>query len=252
MSTKLRICIVVITIFTVLPLILLTACKSDAGRLPLKQETAHAGFYSPNDNSNESVASLAEVFEENYERLADLFRYTAEDKTIVHVYTDRNAFRKMIGRDTEGTYDGRDRMIKVYTPADLSDEGVKRHYNEQLVHEFVHQIIQQLSPDVGKVKWLDEGTAYYASGQLEEEMQRKTAYYDIPTLQQFADPGYFDQEGGAAYFYSGLVVKYIADTYGVDTLNEIIRQPDLEHVEQILKMSIDRFFDAWHDTMLNN
>ncbi len=246
---KSRIRILILTILSAL--LLLSACTSGADGLPLAQETVHARFYSPNDDAGEAVASLAEAFEANYERLAGLFQYEAKDKTIIHLYTDKDAFRQMIGRDTEGTYDARDRIIKVYTPADLSNETTKRNFNEQIVHEFVHQIIQQISPDVGKTKWLDEGTAYYASGQLEEEMRDKTRYYDIPTLEQFADPEYFAKARGAAYFYSGLMVKYITDTYGTDTLNEMIRQPDQEHVEQILNTPIDRFFEAWHDAMLN-
>lgn len=241
----------ILTLTILMLLTLLSACKSNVDDFPLVQETAHARFYSPNDNAGGSVASLAEAFEANYDRLAGLFQYEADDKAIVHVYTDKNAFRKMIGRDTEGTYDAKDRIIKVYTPADLSDESTKHSFNEQIVHELVHQIIQQISPDVGKVKWLDEGTAYYASGQLEEEMREKTFYYDIPILEQFADPDYFDKARGAAYFYSGLLVKYIADTYGVDTLNAIIRQPDQDHIEKILNTSIDRFYEAWHNAMLN-
>ncbi len=116
---------------------------------------------------------------------------------------------------------------------------------------FVHQIIQQISPDVATVQWLDEGTAYYASAQLAEEMQAKTFYYDIPTLEQFADPEYFDKAGGAAYFYSGLMVQYIADTYGVDTLNRIIRQPDYTAVERILNQSISELYEIWHSAMMN-
>ncbi|MBD3922006.1 hypothetical protein H8B09_24810 [Paenibacillus sp. PR3] len=157
----------------------------------------------------------------------------------------------MIGRDTEGTYDARDGIIKVYTPANLSDETTKRNFDQQIVHEFVHLIIQRINPDVGHLKWLDEGTAYYATGQLEEEMQSKNRYFDIPTFEQFADPDYFDKAHGAAYFYSGLMVKYITDTFGPDTLNDIIRQPEQEHMEQLLSMPLDQFFTKWHDAMLN-
>lgn len=231
---------------------LLSACTSNTKALPLVQETAHARFYSPNDDAENTVAILAETFEANYDRLTTLFQYEAQDKAIIHVYTDRDAYQKMIGRDTEGTYDARDRIIKVYTPADLSDETTRHNFNEQIVHEFVHLIIQQISPDVGKVKWLDEGTAYYASGQLEEEMLEKPVYYDIPTFEEFADPDYFNKARGAAYFYSGLMVKYIVDHYGVEALNAIILQPEQKHVEQILNTTIDQFFAEWHNAMLNS
>lgn len=239
-------------LLSVLLINLLSACKSDAKVLPLVQETAHARFYSPNDDAAHTVAILAEAFEANYDRLTALFQYEAQDKAIIHVYTDRDAYQKMIGRDTEGTYDARDRIIKVYTPADLSNETTRRNFNEQIVHEFVHLIIQQISPNVGKVKWLDEGTAYYASGQLEKEMLEKPVYYDIPTFEEFADPDYFNKARGAAYFYSGLIVKYIADHYGVETLNAIILQPEQKHVEKILNTSLEQFFAEWRNAMLNS
>jgi hypothetical protein len=239
-------------LFAALPLIFLTACMNDANDLPLVLETSHARFYSPNHDAEDAASSLADAFEANHDRLAELFQYEAGDRTIIHLYTDKDEFREMIGRDTEGTYDAQDRIIKVYTPADISDETTRHNFKEQIVHEFVHQIIQQINPDVATVQWLDEGTAYYASGQLEEEMQVKTFYYDIPTIEQFADPEYFDKAGGAAYFYSGLMVQYIADTYGVDALNRIIRHPDHTAVERILDQSIAELHEAWHSAMINN
>lgn len=226
-------------------LALLSACADNKADLPLIQETKHAQFYSPNSDAGPTAAVLAETFEANYDRLVDLFHYDTISKTIVRVYTNRDEYQKMIGRNTEGTYDAKDRMIKVYTPADLSDPVTKHNFEEQIVHEFVHQVIQQISPGVGKVKWLDEGTAYYASNQLEEEMQTKTVYYDKPTFEQFVDPDYFNKAGGAAYFYSGLIIKYIVDKYGADTLNEMIRHPDQEHTEKALNTTIDKFFEAW-------
>ncbi|GMK37720.1 hypothetical protein PCCS19_07740 [Paenibacillus sp. CCS19] len=232
-------------------LIVLPACSSMTDNLPLIQETSHARFYSPNEHAVNSVASLAETFEANYNRLIGLFPYEAKDKTIIHVYTDRDAYQAMIGRDTEGTYDARDGIIKVYTPADLSDEIIRHNFNEQIIHEFVHLLIQQINPEVGHLKWLDEGIAYYAAGQLEEEMQSKTSYFDIPTFEQFADHDYFNKAHGAAYFYSGLMVKYIVDTYGIVTLNDMIRQPEQAHIQQLLTMPIDQFFKTWHDAMLS-
>lgn len=43
-------------------------------------------------------------------------------------------------------------------------------------------------------------------------MAGKTIYFDMPTFEEFADPAHFNQARGSAYFYSGLMVKYIVDT----------------------------------------
>ncbi|MEF2965871.1 hypothetical protein V3851_08525 [Paenibacillus sp. M1] len=172
-----------------------------------------------------------------------MFEYTPSEKTIVHVYTNREQFYKIIGRKTEGTYDAKDNIIKVFTPLQLSDPKVHSEYTFQLVHEFVHAIIQRINPEVGNIKWLDEGIAYYASLQLEAEQYEKNHLMGIPTLEQLESPDFFDEFGNSAYVYSGLIIKFIVGKYGMESLNEIIRNP-LE-LETILNSTIDKLYLEW-------
>ncbi|WP_435923559.1 hypothetical protein [Paenibacillus sp. DYY-L-2] len=221
--------------------------------LILIQETEHGVFYSPSADagSKQVTEILSSEFDAHFMRLSKMFHFESEQKVPVHVYVDYEAFREMIGRDTEGTYDARDKTIKVYTPVDLEDPNTRKDYTDQVTHELVHAIIQQINPNVGRTKWLDEGTAYYASNQFEEEFASKInsgfAFLDFPALEQFRKPSYFNQAGGAAYFYSGTLIHYIVEKYGIETLNEIIRKP--KKIEKILDTSIENLYADWESSL---
>jgi len=218
--------------------------SSNKDKLYLINESEHGMFYSPSkdDKNRKVVDELALHFEANYERITEMFQFAPPQKTIVHIYTDREQFYQIIGRQTEGTYDASDNIIKVYTPQNIENPQVYKEYTFQLVHEFVHAIIQRINPVVGRVKWLDEGTAYFASLQLKDEMEKRTIQ-DIPTLEQLESPTYFDDFGGTAYFNSGLIIKFITEKYGAESLNKIIRNP--EDFENILNTSIEDSYSEW-------
>lgn len=231
----------------ILVIIMLQACLGlKKEKLPLVQETKHSLFYSPNtsNTSREMIQVLADAFEANVDHITELFNYQLDEqkKMVIHVYTDKEQFRSVMGRDTEGSYIANENIIKVYTPEDLSAPHVRTEYTFQVVHEYVHAVIQQINRDVGKVKWLDEGTAYYASKQLEMELASKILYV-APSFDEFTSPTYFDDNGGSAYYNSGLVVQFIVDKYGKDTLNALIRDP--ENLEQILNDSFENIYEEW-------
>ncbi|MNW44057.1 hypothetical protein D3C74_212740 [compost metagenome] len=231
-------------------MLLLGSCsltkQGDEDELYLIQETIHGKFYSPSqdDDVQQVIQELALNYESNYERLTTMFQFSPSKKTRVHVYTDREQFYKIIGRQTEGTYDAKDNIIKVFTPPQIRFvPSLHSEYTDQLVHEFIHAIIQQIHPAVGSVKWLDEGTAFYAALQLEDALNQKHHFREIPTLEQLNSPTFFDDYGSSAYFYSGLMIQFIVDEYGLESLNEIIREPLA--LETILDTTMDQLYLYW-------
>lgn len=221
--------------------------------MTLVEETEHALFYvrDTDEDTSEMVKTLSSYFEDHYPRITKMLKFAPPGKTTVFIYTDKDQFREMIGRDTEGTYDASDQRIKVYTPSDLSQPDVRKEYTFQLVHEFVHAVIQQMNPTIGYIKWLDEGTAYFVANQLHDEIQSRSRFQaPIPGREQFerADV-YFEQSGGEAYYFSGLVVQFIYEQFGEETFNEFLRDP--LGIESILGMSLERLYEAWKDYVNN-
>jgi len=136
-------------------LLVSSACSRGGGVQSLVEETPHARFYSPDGNAQRTVEELAAAFEAEYARVAGMFGYSSNEKTAVYVYTDKESFKTLIGRDTEGTYDASENAIKIYTPALLRTSEAREAYRDQLVHEFVHSVIQRINPSVGKLNgWM--------------------------------------------------------------------------------------------------
>jgi len=224
--------------------------KSNYSNLHLIKESEHGLFFTPvkDEKTMEMIEELALAFEKNYNRIIDMFMFKPSQKTTVHVYSDREQFYKIIGRKTEGTYDASDNIIKVYTPLSLDDPDTYLEYTFQVVHEFVHEVIQQINPMVGRAKWLDEGIAYYASLQLDHELKNRSKLSNIPTLEQLTSPTFYDNFDGSAYFICGLIVKFITEKYGVNTLNEFIRR-NPEGIEEILNISLETFYSEWKQSL---
>lgn len=239
--------------WSIFTLLLLGSCSgtnqgngANEDELLLIQETQHGKFYSPSqeDDVQQVVEELALHYESHYERLTRMFHFSPSEKTKIHVYTDKAQFYESIGRQTEGTYDAKDQTIKVFTPSQIRFvPSLHSDYMDQLVHEFVHAIIQQINPVVGQMKWLDEGTAYYAALQLEADLDKTHQFREIPTFEQLQSATFFDDYGSSAYFYSGLIVQFIVDEYGLDSLNELIRDPYA--LETILNTSMEQLYKQW-------
>ena len=215
--------------------------------LTLVKETDNSLIYirETDQDVKDMVEIISSEFENHYRRLTELFQYSPSQKTSIVIFTDKEQFHHYIGRDTEGTYDADDKIIKVYTPSDLSRIDIRNEYTSQVVHEFVHAIIQQINPDIGGVKWLDEGTAFFAAEQLQAEIQSKRyAYLSPPDLSKFMDSQlYFEEEGGIAYYFSGLLVKYIYEEFGKENFNKVLRDP--LKIEDILNKSIEEIYTEW-------
>lgn len=241
------------SLLSILLVVLLGSCAlldrkpSVPGELSLVKETEHALFYvrDTDEDIKEMVDILSAEFERQYARITELLRFVPPEKTVVFIYTDKSQFQERIGRATEGTYDAGERRIKVYTPANLSRNDMRKAYTDQLVHEFVHAVIFQINPNIGQVKWLDEGTAYYVSNQLQDELQYgRRARVAIPGLDKFVESDrYFEEAGGEAYYFSGLIVKYLHEEFGEDLFNDVLRDP--ESLETILGMPLVELHKDW-------
>lgn len=201
--------------------------------------------YKTDEDITNMIDIISDEFESNFITLNEMFQVDKPQAATIYIYTNKEQFKQVIGRDTEGTYDASDKIIKVYTPANLRLDHVRQEYTFQVIHEYIHAIIQQINNDVGHIKWLDEGIAYYATGQLEIDIASQR--YDkiqLPDLTMFEESQrYFEQYGGRAYYFSGLIIKYIDETYGTDVLNEIILNP--KNMEHILQTSFEEFYEDW-------
>lgn len=91
----------------------------------------------------------------------------------------------------------------------------------------------------------EQASSYYVSNQLQDELQSgRKARASIPDMGNFMESHvYFEEAGGDAYYFSGLIVKYMYEELGEDLFNDFLRDP--ESLETILGMPLDQLFADW-------
>jgi hypothetical protein len=101
-----------------------------------------------------------------------------------------------------------------------------------LPHELTHLVIHQATdnPFGDLPTWLDEGLAVYMSGELDaswrgyRELVKKRARNDaLISLQTLSSNFPADPEAASqSYAQSGIIVEYIIDSFGTDTMNDLL------------------------------
>jgi hypothetical protein len=117
-----------------------------------------------------------------------------------------------------------------------------------LLHEIVHVLHGQLNPlpevnAVGSLKWLTEGLAYYAAGQLDDartaELRSLIAGGYTPTSLE-AIPS-----GQGSYAAAASIIAYIDTTFGRDALKRLLRVTSTADALSSLGVSEAAFLAGW-------
>ncbi|MCE5286055.1 MAG: collagenase [Pelosinus sp.] len=190
-------------------------------------ETEHFRIkYTPADA--ESVPMVAEASEQAYQSVTALMGYRPQDKIIIVIQPSREELRRVFGwTGTEtamGVYWGG--SIQLLSPrlwmtgkttADFVQSG-------PMVHEFTHLVLDYMT-NGNYSRWFTEGLAQYMEYQVNGYEWRQASnmlnqeLYSMPELE-----GNFDglQNQSLAYRESFMAVRYIAEVYGNDKLQQVI------------------------------
>lgn len=193
-----------------------------------KVETEH--FIIKYKTDDLEVLKLVEkASEEYYDEICRQFDYYPEDKTVVVLYDNSEDLLKNanLGKSKPpmGVYYASTIQIlspRLWCPADKDMESL--FINEgPMVHEFTHRIIDDITKGNYPL-WFTEGLALYSEyiytgyewgKEVEEEKiySFKELNHEFNKLDQYL-----------AYTQSFRVVKHIVDTYGFESIKEIIKK----------------------------
>lgn len=119
-----------------------------------------------------------------------------------------------------------------------------------LSHEIVHVLHGQINPlpevnSVNALKWLNEGTAYYAAGQLTDAGRSQLSAlfasgYSPTALESL--PG-----GAGGYAAAASVVAYIDMTHGRDALRRLLRATTTAEALGMLNVSETALLQSWRE-----
>ena len=126
-------------------------------------ETAHFRIFLDPDKDAALAPYVAEVLEQSYQRLGEMFRFTPTEKMRVEIFPTTATFypaSSLSTRDIEVS--GAIGICKFNKIMLLSPRNLARGYRwtDALSHEYIHYIVVQLSHNRAPI-WLHEGIAKY-------------------------------------------------------------------------------------------
>ncbi|GGG60764.1 RNA polymerase sigma factor [Paenibacillus radicis (ex Gao et al. 2016)] len=209
-------------------------------------------------NKNEAAGSkdpfekvhqdLFRTLKENVERIASKYKHRPSCKTIIEIYPDLPTFHQAVGEADApnwfmGTYEGN--RLKIVSPLNPGPE----HTYESIIKSTLHLYTMWLIEDINATapKWVRQGIGGYEAKQMTEEFIANTTADavrrgEIPEFLEFNNDTW-DFETMKGFQYSYLIVEFITESYGLDTLNQVIRNP--HEFNGIFKRSESELREQW-------
>ncbi len=220
--------------------------------LSLSKESTHFEFYSTRDDI-QVLDSLATALETNYSRITDHLGIQFDRKIKVKVFPNVKVFHEAINYPNApdwvvGTWntDG----LMVVSPLNPGSSHTYESLMQVIVHEFVHIAVYYSLGGSGMnklPKWLSEGYAMYESGQMNQTVRRSVK----ASLSQKAPPTWTQLDAASmmefgnmnGYGFSGAIVEFLINAYGIDKLASMIKEPD--NIEMIYGLPKDTLEKQW-------
>ena len=220
--------------------------------LSLSKESTHFEFYSTRDDI-QVLDSLATALETNYSRITDHLGIQFDRKIKVKVFPNVKVFHEAINYPNApdwvvGTWntDG----LMVVSPLNPGSSHTYESLMQVIVHEFVHIAVYYSLGGSGMnklPKWLSEGYAMYESCQMNQTVRRSVK----ASLSQKAPPTWTQLDAASmmefgnmnGYGFSGAIVEFLINAYGIDKLASMIKEPD--NIEMIYGLPKDTLEKQW-------
>lgn len=245
MKTKIK--LLVLNILSIALLVYFTmpeAAGQNNDSLNNTKESQHFIFYSTNGDI-EVLDTLALTLENNYSRITNHLKIQLDKKINVKVFPDVKTFHAAIHYPDApdwvvGSCNG-DELMMV-SPLNPGSVHTFESLMQVIVHEFVHIAVSYARGDKGWTtlpRWLSEGYAQYEAGQVNDQI-RKIAESSVtgktpPTWKQLETASVIEFGNMNGYGLSVTIVEFLVDTYGIDKLVLLIKEP--ENYETIYGLS---------------
>jgi hypothetical protein len=239
-----------IAIFVFLTIPKLAGQNTDS--LGLAKESQHFAFFSTKGDIG-VLDSLAIILENNYARITNRLGIQIEKKINVKVFPDIKSFHVAINYPDApdwvvGSCIG-DELLMV-SPLNPGSIHTYESLMQVIVHEFVHIAVYYAIGNkvvTGLPKWLNEGYAQYEAGQINEYI-RKSVESSLreklpPTWAQLNTASAMEFGHMNGYGLSVSIVEFLVDTYGIDKLVSLIKEP--ENIETIYGLPENTLEKQW-------
>ncbi|NOU76668.1 sigma-70 family RNA polymerase sigma factor [Paenibacillus sp. LMG 31458] len=183
-----------------------------------------------NESLNKVHHDLFNELKDNVERISSKFNHHPSRKIIIEIYPDLPTFHQAVGEANApnwfmGTFE--ENKLKIVSPLNPGPEHTYQSILKSTVHLFTMWLVSDINPLAPK--WLRQGIGGYESKQMTQEFIKKTTSdaiqkLVIPSFQELNNDTW-DFETMKGFQFSYLIVEFIVDEYGLDSLNKLIRNP---------------------------
>ena len=247
--------LVVLQLLSVVIFVCLTISKlvgQNTDTLLLAKESQHFNFYSTNSDIK-VLDSLATTLENNYSRITNHLRTQIDKRINVKVFPNLKTFHAAIKYPDApdwvvGSCNG-DELMMV-SPLNPGSIHTYESLMQVIVHEFVHIAVSYARGDKGWTtlpRWLNEGYAQYEAGQVNDHIRKIVQTSVIantpPTWSQLDTLSVMEFGNMNGYGLSVTIVEFLVDTYGIDKLVLLIKEP--ENFEIIYGLSKNTLEKQW-------
>ncbi|RCW50294.1 RNA polymerase sigma factor [Paenibacillus prosopidis] len=184
-----------------------------------------------NDSLKKVHHDLFNELKDHVERISTKFKHHPSRKIIIEIYPDLPTFHQAVGEANApnwfmGTFE--ENKLKIVSPLNPGPEHTYQSILKSTVHLFTMWLISDINPL--SPKWLRQGIGGYEAKLMSKEYIKSTTSdaienLDIPTFQELNNDTW-DFETMNGFQFSYLIVEFIADKYGLDALNKVIRNPN--------------------------
>jgi tetratricopeptide (TPR) repeat protein len=237
-------------------------------------ETAHFRIFLDPDKDAALASYVAEVLEQSYQRLGEIFRFTPTEKMRVEIFPTTATFypaSSLSTRDIEVS--GAIGICKFNKIMLLSPRNLARGYRwtDALSHEYIHYIVVQLSHNRAPI-WLHEGIAKYfeSAWRLPQGawLDRRSESLLAHALRHNSFVGFKNMDPSLvkldttyqvqlAYAEASSAIDFIVKQRGAEGLLEVLqalRQTQeggaAEAVARVMGMAFDTFQEQWQQFLV--
>lgn len=213
------------------------------------------------DSSKKYAEKIRDVCETAYGNVQRRYGQGIEESTIIKLYKDKEMLRQSVKLSFGWQFAGWYEYPESIKTTEFDETG---HYQEILEHELIHKItIQQAKNNLPY--WFAEGLAvYFSNFQNEPEVYSSKDYYistykdkcmTIDRLEELNLETMEDEDEIQNYYDgSGMIVKFMIDTYGEDKVKKIVDALGAyEYLEgtgaEVDRLSIQRFHEVIPKTL---
>ena len=217
----------------------LSCSKNTTPVEPINEE--HFEFILFDGLNTSDILPTSTALENNYQRIINDLHVADMPKVTIKIWADYNHFLNDMESDIGIRYTGATGYIFSFTE-------LRIFYNNQVavaaVHEFAHLVSMQVNSTISNnPRWLWEAVALYENNEF---VHPNTLAYmisgDYPTLNELNTD--YNSSNHRIYQVGYVLLKYIVDNWGMDTVIELIQNNG--NLSVSLGLTTTEFESGWY------